>query len=329
LARAQKQAGFRVEAKLEAEEADGLDLRLASEIRALMSLHRELGALHRVDALAERILKTRPELFEVRQELIEGQLRSLELVAARNHLEAALRYAMDDAGQLAAVSHHYTRIAYLYAKQSKTKKGAAKPLIDDRISALAPAERAVALDPSSVGNRIILAAAEVGLGMLKRARATLDVAVRTLEPTEASQWLRLAELLRDTKQMKASLAVARQATKAAGWTDASRVTLGRLLVELGELDEAREILKPIDPSMLDVGRLRFLAEDLVKLSETVLALAATEQFLKLDPGDPAMTKQLGWLRLLAKTTEQQPTVVPAAGRPEGFLGKLFDGWGIS
>jgi predicted Zn-dependent protease len=326
LARARRQAGFRVEAKLEAEEADDLNLQSTDDLRALMILHRDLGALHRVEALAERILKTRPELFEVRQELVEGQLKRETLTSVRNHLETALRYAMDDAGQLAAVSHHYTRVARIYDRLSKTRKGTPKPVVDDRVSALAPAERAVALDPASVGNRIMLAAAEVGLGLMKRARATLEVTLRTLEPTEASQWLRLAELLRDTKQIKASLAVAQRAPKAAGWTNASRVTLGRLLVELGELEEAKDVLKPVDASTLRVDRLRFLAEDLVKVSETRLALVATEQYLKLDPGDPAMTKQLGWLRLLAKTTEPPPQpVVPSARRSGGFLDRLFGG----
>jgi predicted Zn-dependent protease len=216
LAQARKQAGFRVEAKLEAEEADSLDPQSPGDIRALMRLHGDLGAHHRLEALAERILKARPELFEVRQELIESHIKGRDLVAIRVHLETALRYAKDDAGQLAAVSHHYTRVARVYESLSKTKKGTPKPLVDDRISALAPAERAVALDPTSVGNRIILAAAEMALGKLKRARSTLDVTLRTLEPTEASQWLKLAELLRDTEQREASLAVARRAPKAAG-----------------------------------------------------------------------------------------------------------------
>jgi tetratricopeptide (TPR) repeat protein len=327
LAQARKQAGFRVKAKLEAEEADGLDLQSTGDIRALMRLHGDLGARHRLVALAERILKVRPELFEVRQELIESHIKSRDLVSVRNHLETALRYAMDDAGQLAAVSHHYTRIARVYESLSKTKKGTPKPPVDDRVSALAAAERAVALNPTSVGNRIILAAAEVGLGLLKPARRTLDFTIRTLEPTDSSQWLRLAELLRDTKQKERSLAVARRAPRAAGWTDASRVAFGRLLVELGELDEAKEILKPVDPATLDVNQLRFLAEDLVKVSETVLARAATEQYLKLDPGDPAMTIQLGWLRLLPKTPEPPPTIPPATPRPRGFLGRLFGGSG--
>jgi predicted Zn-dependent protease len=326
LARARRQAGFRVEAKMEAEEADSLDLQWAGDIRALMTLHRELGAHHRIEALAERILKTRPEIFEVRQELIESHLKNRNLVSVRNHLEATLRHAMDDANQLAAVSHHYTRVARIYESLCKTKKGTPKPLVADRVSALAPAERAVALDPTSVGNRIMLATAEVGLVLMKRARATLDVTLRTLEPTESSQWLRLAELLRDTKQIKASLEVARRAPMAAGWTNASRVTLGRLLVEIGELEEAKDVLKPVDASTLRVDWLRFLAEDLVKVSEARLALVATEQYLKLDPGDPAMTKQLGWLRLLAKTTEPPPLpVTPTARRSRGFFDRLFGG----
>jgi hypothetical protein len=75
-------------------------------------------------------------------------------------------------------------------------------------------------------------------------------------------------------------------------------------------------------SALSADRLRFLAEDLARVSETDLALVATEQYLKLDPGDPAMTNQLGWLKLRAKTTVQQPPPTPA-GRPGGLVGRLL------
>ena len=102
----------------------------------------------------------------------------------------------------------------------------------------------------------------------------------------------------------------------------ARVTLGRSLLQLGQLDLAQQELELVLRSAADnLAALRGLAEIHRKRGALDLALTYSQQALEIAPNDPELEQGVEELEALA---EQQP--VPSEDRRERALLAVLEQW---
>jgi tetratricopeptide (TPR) repeat protein len=277
------QKAGRIEAAISAgAETEELPLTL-QQYRMLATIYRDLRHWLGVERVVSHILATHPDFFDLRSLAIEACFDLGDLARVEAHLEEAAALSADRANILMPIARFYSRLAAAFerAPQQPGHPAQARDVVHRRETARAFALRAVSLEPSSVMNRMVFARAQLDANDPGAAADTLDFILLNLEPTDAAQWISIAELYENAARPDGAITAARYAVRGARRANWHYFLVGRTLLRNGQRDEARGVLGKLELSRLNQNELSVFRETLARF-------ALVDEFESADSGRVAI-----------------------------------------